>query len=192
MVMKNGKCIIFSAPSGAGKTTIVHYLLEQFSKQLSFSVSACSREKRGIEKEGEDYYYLSVDEFKQKIADDQFVEWEEVYADNFYGTLRTEIERIWELGKTVIFDVDVVGGLNLKKFFGDNALAVFVMPPNIETLELRLRTRSTETEESIARRIGKADTELRMASQFDKVILNDELKVALGEAETLISTFLNE
>jgi guanylate kinase len=190
--MKNGKCIIFSAPSGAGKTTIVHYLLEQFSKQLSFSVSACSREKRGVEKEGEDYYYLSVDEFKQKIADDQFVEWEEVYADNFYGTLRTEIERIWELGKTVIFDVDVVGGLNLKKFFGDNALAVFVMPPNIETLELRLRTRSTETEESIARRIGKADTELRMASQFDKVILNDELKVALGEAETLISTFLNE
>lgn len=190
--MKNGKCVIFSAPSGAGKTTIVQYLLDVFSKQLSFSVSACSRAGRPNEIDGKDYYFLSVADFKQKIAEDAFIEWEEVYTDNFYGTLKAEIERIWALGKTVIFDVDVVGGINLKKFFGDNALAVFVMPPNIETLELRLRTRSTETEESIARRIGKADKELRMAPQFDRVILNDNLQEALGEAEALIGSFLKQ
>lgn len=190
--MENGKCIIFSAPSGAGKTTIVHYLLDMFGSQLSFSVSACSRSQRPNEEHGKDYYFLSVADFKQKIKEDAFIEWEEVYTDNFYGTLKSEIARIWALGKTVIFDVDVVGGLNLKKFFGDKALAVFVMPPDIETLELRLRTRSTETEESIARRIGKADKELRMASQFDKVILNDNLKDALEEAETLIGNFLKK
>jgi guanylate kinase len=190
--MENGKCIIFSAPSGAGKTTIVHYLLDTFGSKLSFSISACSRSQRPNEVDGKDYYFLSIADFQEKIEKDAFIEWEEVYTDNFYGTLKSEIERIWALGKTVIFDVDVVGGLNLKKFFGDKALAIFVMPPNIETLEMRLRTRSTETEESIARRMGKADNELRMATQFDKVILNDNLKDALEEAKNLIGAFIKK
>ncbi|MDO9186196.1 MAG: guanylate kinase [Bacteroidota bacterium] len=185
----DGKLIIFSAPSGAGKTTIVHHLLEEFP-QLEFSVSACSRPMRKGETHGVDYYFFSLEEFKQKISDNDFIEWEEVYKDNFYGTLKVEIERIWKKGMHVIFDVDVVGGLNLKNQFGDLALAVFVMPPSIKHLEMRLRSRDTETDESIARRIGKAENELKTADLFDKIILNDKLENAFEEAEKIVSEFL--
>jgi len=185
-----GKLIIFSAPSGAGKTTIVHHLLKVFP-DLEFSVSACSREMRKGEAYGVDYYFLSVDEFKDKIERGEFVEWEEVYKDNFYGTLRSEVERIWKKGKHVIFDVDVIGGINLKKQFGANALSVFVMPPSIEHLENRLKSRETETPESIARRMGKAEQELKTANQFDKIILNDKLEHAFEEAEGIVEDFLN-
>ena len=185
----DGKLIIFSAPSGAGKTTIVHHLLEEFP-QIEFSVSACSRPIRKGETHGVDYYFLSLEEFKKKISDNDFVEWEEVYKDNFYGTLKVEIERIWKKGMHVIFDVDVVGGLNLKNQFGDLALAVFVMPPSIQHLEMRLRSRETETDESIARRIGKAENELKTADLFDKIILNDKLEHAFEEAEKIVSEFI--
>ncbi len=186
-----GKLIIFSAPSGAGKTTIVQYLLKVFP-QLGFSVSACSRPIRKGETQGVDYYFLSVEEFKQKIENNEFVEWEEVYKDNFYGTLKTEIERIWKKGQYVIFDMDVVGGLNLKKQFGDIALAIFVMPPSIEHLEIRLKSRETETPESIARRIGKAENELQTAKLFDKIILNDKLENAFAEAEKIVADFISK
>jgi guanylate kinase len=186
-----GKLIIFSAPSGAGKTTIVHHLLKIFP-QLEFSVSACSRPIRKDETQGVDYYFLSVEEFKQKIANNEFVEWEEVYKNNFYGTLKTEIERIWKKRKHIIFDTDVVGGLNLKKQFGDLALAIFVMPPSIKDLEIRLKSRETETPESIARRIGKAENELQTAHLFDKIILNDKLENAFAEAEKVASDFLSK
>jgi guanylate kinase len=184
-----GKLIIFSAPSGAGKTTIVHHLLNKVPK-LEFSVSACSRPIRKDETHGVDYYFISVDDFKKKIENEEFVEWEEVYKDNFYGTLKTEIERIWKKGHHIIFDMDVVGGLNLKKQFGDQALAIFVMPPSIQHLEERLKMRETETPESIARRIGKAEVELQTADQFDKIILNDSLEHAFAEAEKTVSEFL--
>lgn len=186
----SGKLVIFSAPSGAGKTTIVHHLLKVFP-DLEFSVSACSRDIRRGETYGVDYYFLSIEEFKEKIANNEFVEWEEVYKDNFYGTLRSEIERIWRNGKHIIFDMDVVGGLNLKKQFGDTAIAVFVMPPSIEHLENRLKFRETETPESIARRIGKAEKEIESANQFDKIILNDNLEHALELAENIVGEFLN-
>lgn len=184
-----GKLVIFSAPSGAGKTTIVQHLLKVFP-DLGFSISACSREIRRGETYGVDYYFLTVDEFKEKIANNEFAEWEEVYKDNFYGTLKSEIERIWRNEKHIIFDMDVVGGLNLKKQFGDKALAVFVMPPSIEHLEKRLRTRETETPESIARRMGKAEQELKSADKFDIIIHNDNLEKALEEAENIVGEFL--
>ncbi len=184
-----GKLIIFSAPSGAGKTTIVQHLLS-INPMLEFSVSACSRAMRKDETHGVDYYFLSVDEFKKKIDNNEFIEWEEVYKDHFYGTLKSELERIWKKGKHIIFDMDVVGGLNLKKQFGNDALAIFVMPPSIEHLEKRLKTRETETPESIARRIGKAENELKTATQFDKIILNDTLEHAFAEAEKVVSEFL--
>lgn len=183
------KAVIFSAPSGAGKTTIVHHLLEVFD-ELAFSISACSRPRRHNERKGEDYHFLSIESFKAKIDNDEFVEWEEVYKNNFYGTLKAEVERIWAEGKTVIFDVDVVGGLNLKKYFGDNALAIFVKPPTIQHLEDRLRTRETETEASIGRRLGKAEKELKTANQFDYVLLNDKLEKTFTEAEKIIKDFL--
>jgi guanylate kinase len=186
-----GKLVIFSAPSGAGKTTIVQYLLTKIPK-LEFSVSACSRAMRKDETHGVDYYFISVDEFKKKIANDEFAEWEEVYKDNFYGTLKAEIERIWKKGHHIIFDMDVVGGLNLKKQFGDQALAIFVMPPSIQHLENRLKMRETETPESIARRMGKAEVELQTATQFDKVVLNDTLEHAFAEAEKVVTEFLNK
>ena len=184
-----GKLIIFSAPSGAGKTTIVHHLLKQIP-QLEFSVSACSRPMRKDETYGVDYYFISVDEFKNKIENEEFVEWEEVYKDNFYGTLKAEIERIWKKGHHIIFDMDVVGGLNLKKLFGDKALSIFVMPPSIQHLENRLKMRETETPESIARRIGKAEVELQTANQFDKIVLNDTLEHAFAEAEKVVVEFI--
>lgn len=185
-----GKLIIFSAPSGAGKTTIVQHLLKIFP-ELEFSVSACSRPMRKDETQGVDYYFLSLDEFKQKIENEEFVEWEEVYKDNFYGTLKSEIIRIWKKGKHIIFDMDVVGGLNLKKQFGEESLAIFVMPPSVEHLEKRLQSRETETLESIKRRIGKAENELQAAPMFDRIILNDTLEHALAEAEKIVSEFLN-
>lgn len=184
-----GKCIIFSAPSGAGKTTIVHHLLGKLS-QLEFSVSACSRDPRGAEIDGKDYYFLGVKEFREAIEDDAFVEWEEVYKDNFYGTLCSELERIWSKGSTVIFDVDVIGGLNLKRTFGDNALAIFVQPPSYETLEERLRFRSTETEEKIQMRLAKATAELSKAEEFDYILVNDDLEKAFQEAETVVKKFI--
>lgn len=186
-----GKVIIFSAPSGAGKTTIVHHLLKVFP-ELEFSVSACSRPMRKGETNGVDYYFISLEEFKEKIKNNEFAEYEEVYKDNYYGTLKSEIERIWKKGKHIIFDMDVMGGLNLRLQFGENALAIFVMPPSIEHLEKRLNSRDTETPESIARRIGKAEQELKKAELFDKIILNDTLEHALEEAEKIVFDFLNK
>lgn len=184
-----GKAIILSAPSGAGKTTIVHHLLGQ-ALNLAFSVSACSRPMRSHEKNGVDYHFLSVGEFRRRIEQNDFVEWEEVYPDMYYGTLRSEVERIWQRGEHVIFDVDVKGGINLKKAFGDKALSIFVQPPSIEALEARLRSRGTETEETLNRRIGKARKELEDAIHFDVVLLNDDLPTALRQATETVQTFL--
>jgi guanylate kinase len=185
----SGKCIIFSAPSGAGKTTIVHALLSRIP-DLAFSVSACSRDPRMNEENGKDYYFLGIEGFKKGIEDALFLEWEEVYENNFYGTLRSEIERIWSSGKTVIFDVDVVGGLNLKRIFGNQALAIFVEPPSFEILEKRLRSRNTETEEKINMRLAKARQELTSASKFDVQLLNDNLDWACEEAYDLVKNFI--
>lgn len=190
--MVNGKLIIFSAPSGSGKTTIVRHLLKTFPDQLEFSISATSRQKRGVEENGKDYHYLSVEEFKQKIDNKEFLEWEEVYAGVHYGTLKSEVDRIWAKGKNVIFDIDVEGGLNLKKQFGDKALAVFVMPPSIKILEERLNSRSTDTPESIARRVEKAEKELRTADLFDTFILNEVLEEAFAKAEKVVSEFISK
>lgn len=184
-----GKCIIFSAPSGAGKTTIVRHLLSQ-NLNLQFSISATSREKREHEVHGSDYYFLSVEEFKASIKKNEFLEWEEVYKNQFYGTLKKEIERIWNLKKHVIFDVDVVGGINLKKIFGEKALSIFVMPPSLELLEKRLIGRKTETPESLKKRIGKAAEELTFSNQFDYVLINDQLTTAFRESEKVIVDFL--
>ena len=189
MENKTGKCIIFSAPSGAGKTTIVHRLLDEINT-LEFSVSACSRESRHNEKNGVDYYFLGVEEFQKKIKENAFVEWEEVYPDNYYGTLKSEIERIWSHNKVVIFDVDVVGGLNLKHFFGSKALAVFVKPPSMKILEERLRSRKTETEEKIHMRISKAKFEMDRANEFDYLLVNNDLDIAVTEIKERITHFL--
>jgi guanylate kinase len=186
-----GKLIIFSAPSGAGKTTIVHHLLSK-KFGLQFSISATTRSKREGEIEGKDYYYLNVSDFKQKIKEKSFVEWEEVYADNFYGTLKSEIERIWNEGNHVIFDVDVDGGLNLKHAFGEKALAIFVMPPSLDQLRKRLEGRETETDESIKRRMKKAPAEIEKSVDFDKLILNDSLPEAFKKAEKMVRGFLKE
>jgi guanylate kinase len=185
-----GKLIIFSAPSGAGKTTIVKHLLQQ-DFDLEFSISVSSRKPRHTETNAKDYYFLSENEFQQKVANDEFLEWEEVYKGTSYGTLKSEVERIRNLGKNVIFDVDVVGGLNIKKHYGDEALAVFVQPPSVEELRNRLTGRSTETEEKIQMRIAKAEHELSFAKDFDVVIINDKLEKALLDAEQIISEFIN-
>ncbi|HSO87170.1 MAG TPA: guanylate kinase [Draconibacterium sp.] len=186
-----GKLIIFSAPSGAGKTTIVRHLLEK-NLNLEFSVSATSRSPRPNETPGKDYYFLSVEEFKQKIENDEFLEWQEVYKGIYYGSLKSEVERIRNLGKNVIFDVDVVGGLNIKKFYGDEALAIFVQPPSVEELRKRLISRSTETEEKIQMRIAKAEHELSFAGEFDVAITNNDLTQACKEAEEIIRGFLKK
>lgn len=188
----NGKLIVFSAPSGSGKTTIVRHLLNQEQFQLEFSISATSREARGNEKDGEDYYFISAKEFKNKIKLDEFLEWEEVYIDNFYGTLKTEVERIWSKGKHVIFDIDVAGGLRIKKKFPEQTLAVFVKPPDINELIIRLKQRGEESPEKIAMRVAKAPTEMATAPQFDTIILNDDLATALQNAENLVNDFLNK
>ena len=185
-----GKLFVFSAPSGSGKTTIVRHLLKQEKFNLEFSISAASRAIRGDEKDGVDYYFISKDEFIQKVKEDAFLEWEEVYRDNFYGTLKTEVERIWAMGKHVIFDIDVVGGLRIKKKFPNETLAVFVKPPSVDELKRRLKKRSTESEDKINMRISKASVELATAPQFDMIIKNHELGVALKEAEELVSNHL--
>ena len=190
--MKGGKLIIFSAPSGSGKTTIVRHLLEKKELNLAFSVSATSRPKRGKEKHGEHYYFLSLSQFKNHIKNDDFLEWEEVYRDNFYGTLKTEVERLWAEGKNVIFDIDVVGGLRIKKKFPKQTLAVFVKPPSIDELKIRLKKRSTESDDKINMRIAKASVELATAPQFDTVIKNYDLDTALAEAEKLVADFISK
>nr|WP_319572092.1 guanylate kinase [uncultured Draconibacterium sp.] len=184
-----GKLIIFSAPSGAGKTTIVKHLLQK-GFDLEFSISATSREPRHTETHGKDYYFLSGEEFLSKVENEEFLEWEEVYKGTSYGTLKSEVERIREQGKNVVFDVDVVGGLNIKKYYGDEALAVFVQPPSVEELRNRLVGRSTDSEEKIAMRVAKAEHELSFAPQFDVVIINDKLEDAFVETEKIISEFL--
>ena len=185
----SGKAIIFSAPSGAGKTTLVKHILAK-NPNISFSISACSRPIRENERKGEDYHFLSESDFKSKIENDEFIEWEEVYKGNYYGTLKSEIERIWGEGKHVIFDVDVIGGLNLKKYFNENALAIFVKPPSIKTLGKRLNERGTENLESLTKRIEKAVAEMGYADQFDQVIVNDDLDEAKTESERLVNNFL--
>jgi len=188
--MKGGKLIIFSAPSGSGKTTIVRYLLEQPELNLAFSVSATSRQRRGKEKQGQHYYFMNVSEFKKHIRDDDFLEWEEVYRDNFYGTLKSEVERLWAEGKNVIFDIDVVGGLRIKKKFPKETLAVFVKPPSVDELKIRLKKRSTESDDKINMRIAKASVELATAPQFDEIINNYDLETALQEARDLVAEFV--
>jgi guanylate kinase len=190
--MSNGKAIIFSAPSGSGKTTIVRHLISKIPN-LGFSISACTRDKRGrSEENGKDYYFLSPEEFQKKITEGAFIEWEEVYEGNFYGTLKEEIQRIWDSGRHVIFDVDVKGGLNLKKYFGDRALAVFVKVPSMEALSERLKDRGTESEESLSRRIYKAKFEMGFEKEFDVTILNDDIEHSFAEAENLVNDFLSK
>ena len=188
--MGNGKLIVFSAPSGSGKTTIVRHLLSKEELKLDFSISATSRAPRGNEVDGTDYYFLSLEDFKKKIKNDEFLEWEEVYRDNFYGTLKSEIDRIWAKGKNVIFDIDVVGGLDIKQIYPEKTLAVFVKPPSIEELKIRLKKRKTETEDKINMRVAKASIELATAPQFDHIIINNNLDIALEEAYHLVSDFV--
>lgn len=188
--MNKGKLLVFSAPSGSGKTTIVRYLLEQPDLNLEFSVSAATRAPRGQEQHGKDYYFMSIADFKKHIKAEDFVEWEEVYRDNFYGTLKSEVERIWAKGKNVIFDIDVAGGLRIKKKFPEQTLSVFIKPPSVDELKRRLKQRSTESDEKINMRIAKAHVELATAPQFDKVIKNYDLDVAKAEAYELVREFL--
>ena len=188
--LRLGKSIIVSAPSGAGKTTIVRRLMAEIPA-LAFSISACSRSARPMEQEGKDYYFLGVDGFRQAIANGEFIEWEEVYTDHYYGTLKREVQRLWDEGKVIIFDVDVVGSLNLKALFKEHALSVFIQPPSVEVLEKRLRARETESEERIALRIKKSSWELSQAESFDVCILNEHLEVAVSEAITQVNQFIS-
>jgi guanylate kinase len=187
---KKGKLIVFSAPSGSGKTTIVKHLLKQPELNLEFSISATSREKRGQEVDGKDYYFLSLADFKNKIRNEEFLEWEEVYRDNFYGTLKSEVERIWASGKHVIFDIDVTGGLRIKRKFPEQTLAVFVKPPNLNELIRRLKERGEESSDKISMRVAKAPVELATAPQFDSIVVNSELDEALKDAYALVSKFV--
>ncbi|GGZ36327.1 guanylate kinase [Echinicola pacifica] len=190
--MASGKAFIFSAPSGSGKTTIVKHLLSSRT-DLGFSISACTRDRRGRhEVHGKDYYFLSPEEFKQKIDEDAFVEWEEVYEGNFYGTLKSEIQRIWDSGKHVVFDVDVKGGLHLKEYFGDQAMAVFVKVPSLDTLIERLKDRGTESEESLSRRLYKAKFEMSFEGKFDITLVNDDMQRSFEEAGQLINSFIEK
>jgi len=188
--MNKGKLLVFSAPSGSGKTTIVRHLLNKPELNLEFSISAATREPREGEVPGKDYYFISIEEFKKHIKAEDFIEWEEVYRDNFYGTLKSEIHRIWEKGKNVIFDIDVSGGLRIKHKFPQETLAVFVKPPSVDELKRRLKERSTETDDKINMRIAKAHVELATAPQFDRVIKNYDLDVAKEEAYQLVKEFI--
>ncbi|MBK6267192.1 guanylate kinase [Marivirga sp. S37H4] len=189
--MNSGKAVIFSAPSGAGKTTIVNYLLKKIP-ELGFSISACTRDKRGRkEVDGVDYYFLTVEDFKTKIDNNEFVEWEEVYEGNFYGTLKKEIQRIWDTGSHVIFDVDVKGGLKLKEYFGDKALSIFVKVPSLELLEKRLKERNSESSSSLSQRLYKAKFEMTFEKQFDVTLVNEDLESSLQKAEQIVKEFLN-
>ena len=185
-----GKLIVFSAPSGSGKTTIVRHLLGQEDLNLEFSISATSRAPRENEVDGEDYYFMDLKEFKAHIKQDDFLEWEEVYKDNFYGTLNSEVKRIWAMGKHVVFDIDVVGGLDIKRIYPEKTLAVFVEPPSIEELKIRLKKRKTESEDRIAMRVAKASIEMATAPQFDHIIVNEDLDTALDEAYQLVKNFI--
>ena len=189
--MEKGKLLVFSAPSGSGKTTIVRHLLGKEDLNLEFSVSCTTREPRGEEVDGKDYYFISLEAFKKHIKSEEFVEWEEVYRDNFYGTLKSEVERIWAKGKNVIFDIDVAGGLRIKKKFPTETLAVFVKPPSIDELKIRLKKRSTESDDKINMRIAKASVELATAPQFDTIIKNYDLDTAKEEAYQLVKQFVN-
>lgn len=184
-----GKLLIFSAPSGSGKTTIVRRLLEQFSN-LEFSISATSRAPRGEEKNGVDYYFLTAEEFAEAVAANKFVEWEEVYKGTCYGTLRSEMERIWTKGNVILFDVDVMGGIRLKEIFGEDALSIFVMPPSIEELRRRLEGRGTDAPEVIEKRIAKASFELTKAPEFDRQVVNDDLEVAVSQVAEIVKNFI--
>lgn len=186
-----GKTIIFCAPSGSGKTTIVKHLLAKYAHNLGFSISACTRDRRGRnEVHGQDYYFLTIDEFRTKIEENAFVEWEEVYPGGYYGTLKTEVDRLWQQGKNIIFDVDVKGGLKLKEYFGDDALAIFVKVPSMEELERRLRSRGTETEESLSKRLYKVKFEMTFQNRFDVVLLNDDLDTSFEKAGELYEAFI--
>lgn len=189
---KGGKLIVFSAPSGSGKTTIVRHLLGIEELNLEFSISAATRAPRGEEVSGKDYYFMSIEDFKKHIKAEDFVEWEEVYRDNFYGTLKSEVERIWALGKNVIFDIDVAGGLRIKHKFPEQTLAVFVKPPSVDELKRRLKERSTESDDKINMRIAKAHVELATAPQFDTIIKNYDLDIAKQEAYELVKKFVSE
>lgn len=188
--MNSGKLIIVSAPSGAGKTTLVKHLLENFNS-IEFSVSCATRNPRENEVNGKDYYFLTPEEFKQKIENQEFAEWEEVYSGSFYGTLKSEISRIWANGKAVIFDIDVEGGINLKKMYPNNSLSVFIMPPSVDELEKRLRARNTESDDKLQMRVEKAEKELILAPKFDAIIVNDDLEKSKLEILELIYEFLN-
>lgn len=185
-----GKLIIFSAPSGSGKSTIINYLLTQ-NLNLAFSISATSRPPRGTERDGVEYFFLTPEEFRRRIANDEFLEYEEVYQDRFYGTLKTQVENQLAAGQNVVFDVDVVGGCNIKKFYGERALSVFIQPPSVEELRRRLTGRGTDAPEVIESRIAKAEYELGFASRFDKIIVNDDLETAKAEALQMLTLFLN-
>lgn len=188
----SNKVVIFSAPSGAGKSTVVNHLLGMHP-ELEFSISATSRAPRGQEQHGVEYYFFTADEFRQMIAEDKFVEYEEVYAGSFYGTLKSEVERIWAKGHTIIFDIDVQGGVNLKRIFGDQALSVFIQAPSVEVLRERLIGRGTDTEEAIRKRVAKAASEMEFAAgKFDYTLINDDLQTALAEAERVVGGFLAE
>lgn len=191
-MQQKGKLIVFSAPSGSGKTTLVKHLLNIPELKLDFSISATSRYQRPGEVDGKDYYFMSAEDFHQKIKEDAFIEYEEVYKDNFYGTLKSELERIWNEGKSVIFDIDVVGGLNIKKQFPNETLAVFVRPPSVEELERRLRFRQTESDEKIAMRIEKAEREIAEAKNFDVILENHDLETAKVEAKKIVQEFLTK
>ncbi|MBS7276963.1 MAG: guanylate kinase [Bacteroidales bacterium] len=188
----DNKVLIFSAPSGAGKSTIVGHILGIWKDTMEFSISATSRAPRGTEQNGREYHFVSPDEFRRLISEDSFVEYEEVYKDHFYGTLKSEVERIWAAGHVIIFDVDVKGGVNLKKYFGEKALSIFIKAPSVETLRQRLVKRGTDSPEAIAERVEKASQEMEYAPQFDYVLINDDLATAFGEVEKVVEDFLDD